>query len=162
MKRYNRLSSIISSTLILILGVVIILEVLNRAIFRGSIPGSNEIVGLCLGLVIFLSFSPTEEKKGHVRLLILISRLPKTLARALNTFVYLIAIATVGFAAWCIGGDAVNSVLVQESLPTAVYLVPIYHAKAIAALGMLMFFIQLTYNAVNYMKFSEEKSGEAE
>lgn len=161
MRRYNWLASMISSTLILCLAVVIIFEVLNRAIFRSSIPGSAEIVGLCLALVIFLSFSPTEGKKAHVRLQLLISRLPGRYGRVLNTFTYILAICTVGFMAWCVGGDAINSVKVQESLPTAVFLVPLYHTKVIAAFGIIMFFIQLIYNTVDYLKSGEEKTGRA-
>jgi len=140
---YNKLMGTIGGILIGAMMLLIVTEVLSRLLVGRSIEGTVEIVGIFLALAVFFGFSPCEEEKSHVRVELLLRRLPDSFSFALNIGAYILAIFTVAVMAWQVGLNALSAWKVKEVLPGAKVQVPVYPAKAAAFVGYLAFCLQL-------------------
>lgn len=83
MKRINRFSSRIvyitsalSSAVLIAIVILIVADVFLRKLFNAPIIGSYEIVQYMLMIVVFSAFCLTQEKKGHVRVTLILNILP--------------------------------------------------------------------------------------
>ncbi len=112
---FNKLCSAISGYLIMVIMILSILDLSLRNL-NISVLGILELSILIVVAAIFLGLGYCEEKDGHVRVTLLLDRLPpKTSAglRVINTVIALIAVAFLtyacGRAAWkaYLGGNAV-------------------------------------------------------
>jgi len=140
---YNRMMGTIGGILIGAMMLLVVTEVLSRLLVGRSIEGTIEIVGIFLALAVFFGFSPCEEEKSHVRVELLLRRLPESFSFVLNTGAYILAIFTVAVMAWQVGLNALSAWKVKEVLPGAKVHVPVYPAKAAAFVGYLAFCLQL-------------------
>jgi TRAP-type C4-dicarboxylate transport system permease small subunit len=75
----------------LLMGIMflIVVEITLRAITSKSIPGGYEVVELALGAICFLAISYTQKQRGHVRMDLVLIRLPQK-ARYICEFVALL------------------------------------------------------------------------
>ena len=81
-------------------------EVIGRAIWSWPIPGSMELSSYMLAVFILLGVAYTHQVKGHVRVTMLISRLPQGVALVLEimtTLVSLFIIAIMAWQGWVVG-----------------------------------------------------------
>jgi len=143
MRYVNKLMATAGGGLIAVIMFVIVAEVLSRSFAGRSVEGSFEIVGLCLALCIFLSFSPCEEADGHIKVRLLEERLPIKIRAYQNVVVYTLAFVVFAIVTWQVGRNAISSFQVGEVLPGAHFRVPVYPAKLVSVVGLGIFCIQL-------------------
>ncbi len=162
MKFYNRLIGTAGGIFIGAMMFLIVAEVLSRLFLGSSIEGTIEIVGMFLALSVFLGFSPCEEGNHHIRVILVLSRLPTKLASTINIFVYILAFLTVVVITWQVGLDALSSLKIKEVLPGAKIHVPVYPAKIAAFIGYLSFCFQLLINLILKIKDDKKEGSLAE
>ncbi len=75
-------------------------EVVGRAVWSKPIPGSMELSSYMLCAFILLGIAYTHQVKGHVRVSMLISRLPAKLQAALEILTTLLSLCIVAVVAW--------------------------------------------------------------
>ena len=81
-------------------------EVVGRAIWSRPIPGSMELSSYLLAIFILLGVAYTHQVKGHVRVTMLVSRLPERIAQILEiitTLMSLFIIAVMTWQGWVVG-----------------------------------------------------------
>lgn len=152
MKYCNKVMGTAGGIFIGTMMLLIVAEVLSRLFLRGSIEGAIEIVGIFLALAVFLGFSPCEEGDSHVRVELVVGRLPHKFRTALNIVVYMFAIGIVAVTAWQVGLDALSSCKIREVLPGANVQVPVYPAKVVAFVAYGVFCFQLVVSLMNRAK----------
>ncbi len=75
-------------------------EVVGRAIWSKPIPGSMELSSYLLSVFILLGIAYTHQVGGHVRVTMVVSRLPERIALILEIMTTLFSLFIVGIMAW--------------------------------------------------------------
>jgi len=75
-------------------------EVVGRAVWSRPIPGSMELSSYMLAVFILLGVAYTHQVRGHVRVSMLVSRLPERVALALDVMTTLLSLFIIGIMAW--------------------------------------------------------------
>ncbi len=75
-------------------------EVLGRAIWNKPIPGTLELSSYMLAVFILLGLAYTQQVKGHVRVEMLIKRLPERVGLVINSVTILLSLFIVIILAW--------------------------------------------------------------
>lgn len=75
-------------------------EVIGRAVWSKPIPGSMELSSYMLAIFVLLGIAYTQQVKGHVRVSMLISRLPERVQAALEVLTTLLSLCIVAIVAW--------------------------------------------------------------
>jgi len=75
-------------------------EVIGRAVWSKPIPGSMELSSYTLAVFVLLGIAYTHQVKGHVRVSMLVSRLPERVQAALEVLMTLLSLCIVGIVAW--------------------------------------------------------------
>ena len=76
MRFFNKIMGSIGGFVVAAMMLLIVAEVSSRLFFKTSIEGSIELECVFFALAVFFGFSPCEEKNAHVRVQLLIMRLP--------------------------------------------------------------------------------------
>ena len=75
-------------------------EVVGRAVWSRPIPGSMELSSYMLAAFILLGLAYTQQVKGHVRVTMLVSRLPEVWALILDLITTLLSLFIIALMAW--------------------------------------------------------------
>ena len=75
-------------------------EVIGRALWSKPVPGSMELSGYMLAVFILLGVAYTHQVKGHVRVSMVVSRLPERLRTVVEAFTTLLTLCIVAVIAW--------------------------------------------------------------
>jgi TRAP-type C4-dicarboxylate transport system permease small subunit len=75
-------------------------EVIGRAVWSKPIPGSMELSSYMLAVFVLLGIAYTHQVKGHVRVSMLLSRLPGRVQAALEILTTLLSLCIIGIVAW--------------------------------------------------------------
>ncbi len=75
-------------------------EVVSRGVFSLPIPGTVELSSFLLAVFILLGIAYTQQQKGHVRVTILVSRLPEKVGAAFDLFTNLLCLFIVSIIVW--------------------------------------------------------------
>jgi TRAP-type C4-dicarboxylate transport system permease small subunit len=136
------LSGHLQAGIIFFLMVLLLVEVLTRYILHSPLSIADEMGGYLLVAITFMGLAYTWKEKGHVRVSLLISRLPDKLAHLLR-FITLI-LATV-FALPLIKAcyDLISDSLLFESRSGSWLRTPLAYPQTIMLIGAIMLFLQL-------------------
>ena len=113
-------------------------EVVGRAVWSQPIPGSMELSRYMLAVFILLGIAYTHQVRGHVRVTMIISRLPKTLAAALDVLTSLLSlfiIAVMTWQGWVVG--------IEERTVSDMLRVPQFPFRLLVSVGGLLLFFEL-------------------
>lgn len=72
--------------------LIVVIDVILRATFSITIPGTIYIIGLSLIIVFFCSYAHSELKKEHIQVDVLVKKLPLTAEKIISTNGYFISI----------------------------------------------------------------------
>ena len=75
-------------------------EVVGRAFWSRPIPGSMELSSYMLAVFILLGVAYTHQVRGHVRVSMLVSRLPERVTLVLDVMTTLLSLFIIGIMAW--------------------------------------------------------------
>lgn len=75
-------------------------EVVSRAIWGRPIPGTVELSSYMLVIFILSGLAYTHQVRGHVRVNLLLTKLPSTLALAIEVITILLSLFIIGVLAW--------------------------------------------------------------
>ena len=75
-------------------------DVIGRAVWSKPIPGTVELSSYMLAIFILLGVAYTHQVKGHVRVSMLVSRLPERAGVILDVFTTLLSLFIIAILAW--------------------------------------------------------------
>ncbi|TCT39065.1 TRAP transporter small permease [Martelella mediterranea] len=115
--------------------------------FGTQFAGSDDLAGYCLVAIFFLALAPTYRRSEHIRVSLLLARLPETLKSKFETVLTLVSMIAVGWATWWLGRLVYDSHrfgdVAQGLLP-----VPLWIPQLTMVIGMAIFFVALVEDAV--------------
>jgi TRAP-type C4-dicarboxylate transport system permease small subunit len=147
LKLCNRVSSIISASLLFVMMILILSDVIGRFLFNNPIPGTIDFTRVFMAAVVFLGLSYTEECRGHIRATAFISRLPAKVVHYMDvfaSFVGLILFLVIAWQGWIIFVESWSS---GEYYPGIIQ-VPIYPARMLVFLGSILVCLQFIFNII--------------
>ena len=150
------LSGHLQAWIIFLLMIMLLAEVLTRYILRSPLSIADEMGGYLLVSITFMGLAYTWKEKGHVRVSLLINRLPVKFARLLRLVTLILAAAfTVPLIKACY--DLILDSLLFESRSGSWLRTPLVYPQTILLIGAVMLFLQLIAEII---KFSTDKSEE--
>lgn len=146
--RISRFISYISFLGIVCMMLLIAVDVFLRQLFSNAIVGSYELVQYLLMTVVFASFSYTQTTKKHVRVTVLLARLPwrvHTLLNGLWELLCAASAAVMGYAA-CVQADY----LVEKAWTSDVLRFPIAPFYYFEGVMLFAFALVILTDALRY------------
>jgi TRAP-type C4-dicarboxylate transport system permease small subunit len=158
-KATDVLSGYLQAGIIFFLMVMLLAEVLTRYILRSPLSIADEMGGYLLVAITFMGLAYTWKEKGHVRVSLLISRLPDKFGRQLRFIMLILAtVFTLPLIKACY--DLISDSLLFESRSGSWLRTPLAYPQTILLIGASMLFLQLVaeiIKAIIAMNKSEEK-----
>lgn len=123
---------------------IIVTDVGLRTLRIGSVPSAVEIIELSVVLVVFLSAAALQQRKGHLRVLLIYDRLPQGMKVVADFSAWLLFLLFFGIILWQGWGMFITSWGVKEvAINTRL---PIYPVKFIFVLGCLFMVLLLIFD----------------
>jgi TRAP-type C4-dicarboxylate transport system permease small subunit len=154
------LSGHLQAGIIFFLMVMLLAEVLTRYILRSPLSIADEMGGYLLVAITFMGLAYTWKEKGHVRVSLLISRLPHKFEHLLRFITLILAtVFTLPLIKACY--DLISDSLLFESRSGSWLRTPLAYPQTILLIGAIMLFLQLVAEIIKAtiaMRKSEEKN----
>jgi TRAP-type C4-dicarboxylate transport system permease small subunit len=136
------LSGQLQAGIIFFLMVMLLIEVLTRYILRSPLSIADEMGGYLLVSITFMGLAYTWKERGHVRVTLLISRLPDKIAHLLRFITLILAtVFTCLLIKACYG--LISDSLLFESRSGSWLRTPLAYPQTILLIGAIMLFLQL-------------------
>lgn len=122
------------------IAVAIVAQIVAR--MRGITLDSTEAAGLCLAASTFFGLAHTFRRGGHVRINLLIERLPARARHGVEVFNCLLGAGVVSFLAWHVGQLALQSYQFNDISP-GLLAMPFWIPQSAVAVGIVAFAVAL-------------------
>lgn len=122
-------------------------EVVGRAIWSRPIPGSMELSSYMLAVFVLLGVAYTHQVRGHVRVSMLVSRLPEGLNLVLDVMTTLLSLFIIGIMAW--QGWVVG---MEERAVSDMLRVPQLPFRLLVSVAGIFLFLELLIDLVDTLK----------
>jgi TRAP-type C4-dicarboxylate transport system permease small subunit len=119
-------------------------EVVSRWLWRQPIPGTLELSSYMLSIFILLGVAYTQQAKGHVKVTMLTTRLPRRVRLALEmltTLLSLFIICILAWQGWVVG--------LEEKTVSDMLRVPQMPFKLLVAVGGVMLALELILDIID-------------
>jgi len=159
-KLIDLLSGRLQAGLIFLLMVMLLIEVLTRYILRAPLSIAEEMGGYLLVCITFMGLAYTWKEHGHVRVTLLVSRLPERGARLLRFITLILATAfTLPLIKAC--WDLLADSILFQSRSGSWLRIPLVYPQTVLLIGAVLLFWQLlveVVKAVIAMKKTQENN----
>jgi TRAP-type C4-dicarboxylate transport system permease small subunit len=139
----TRYWAIAAGWLLLFLTVYITADIVLRKVFQKSIQGSDELGGYILAILCAFGFSWTLKNRAHIRLNLVLNKLPVIAQVMINMFAYII-LAAFAYAMLWRGAAMVYETAELNAVAPTPLATPLILPQGIWLLGIIWFSIQLT------------------
>ena len=137
----SNICNIISQIFAGILTIVVAADAAGRYLLNRPIPGSLEITELMMVFIVFLAFAYVDSKDGHVRVDLIISRLPRKVKPYID---FVDTVISLGIMAIIVWRSVLYSLDLRQSGNASAYWgIPISPFLWVVAFGCLLFCFQL-------------------
>jgi TRAP-type C4-dicarboxylate transport system permease small subunit len=141
MGRINKVVATACGIILFLFMFMVVSDVTGRFLFSKPVPATTEVGSTVLAFVIFMGLAITMARNQHVRVEILVGRLPRSWQFWLELFALVLCFAVVFSMVWYGLPFLIASIKIREAYPT--WGVPLYLAKAALFFGTLLFAIQI-------------------
>jgi len=138
--RLYLISGYISAVFLVGIAVSIVIQIVAR--MRGVTFDATEVAGLCLAASTFFGLAHTFRSGAHVRIRLIVDRLPWSSRRPVEVFNCLLSAAAVCFLAWHVIQFAIQSYQFQDVSP-GLLAIPFWIPQAGVAAGITLFAIAI-------------------
>lgn len=122
-------------------------EVVGRAIWSRPIPGSMELSSYMLAIFVLLGIAYTHQVGGHVRVTMLVSRIPEKAALVFQVLTTLLSLFIIGVMAWQGWVKAMEENTVSDMLR-----IPQFPFRMLVSVAGLFLFLELLLDLVDSVK----------
>lgn len=150
-----------SSVVLIIVAIVMVVNILLRAILKQPIAGTMEIVQYGMLICIVLALSRTGFEGRHIRVTVFLDRFPVKVRAGFQLLEMLVSAVVFGWLAIYYIGFIPEALV--SGLVTDIYRLPYYFVYIIVALGMIFAAAMFLYHAIVSLKpFFKKNSGNTE
>ncbi len=122
-------------------------DILGRFVLSRPVPGTYEITESLLILVVFLALAYGESRQQHIRVQLVLDRLPPQARQWLNLLAYGAGAFLFSLIAWKTWQFAMSSWAIREFMPGEAPM-PLYPTKFLLPIGCFFLVIQFLINFV--------------
>ena len=137
-------------TICLVVTAQVALNIASRVGGPGAgltIPSYADVAGYCLAAASFLSLAYTLRRDGHIRVTLVVDRLPATLRHALERVALLASAVLVGWMTWHLAGLVRDSIAFGD-VSTGLLAIPLWVPQSAVAAGAGLLCVALVHRAV--------------
>ncbi|PJI86006.1 TRAP-type C4-dicarboxylate transport system permease small subunit [Yoonia maricola] len=116
-----------------------------------TIPSYADFSGFMLAGATFLAMAHTLRAGGHIRVNLVVSRLPQKLQYFAEAVALMIATALVGYAAYFMGALVVESIHYND-VSSGIIPVALWIPQSVAAFGVGLFFVAVLHTLVDLIR----------
>ncbi|MFC5338482.1 TRAP transporter large permease subunit [Leucobacter denitrificans] len=159
--RLSSVSAILAGLSIVVLGLQIVLDAGGRTLFNSPVPGTLELVSnWWMVIAVFLGFAFTQFKGEHIRVTLLIEKLPVIWSTAVETVILALSFIMISFLAYYLTLDAIQSVKVREIVPGS-FPLALWPITVLMAFGMWLYAAQILVSITSSLRAAkrEKQSG---
>jgi TRAP-type C4-dicarboxylate transport system permease small subunit len=139
LNKLYELSGLLAAFFLLSIGVLVISQVFGR-LFGVLIPSADDFARLCMAASSFLALAYTMRKGVHIRVTLLLSKLPPGPARALEIFCLLCGVLLLGyFSYYCV--DMVRDGILFPDYTIGLIPIPKWIPQVGMTIGIVLLFI---------------------
>lgn len=148
--RWNWIIMVGGSIVILAIVLLVVADVSGRYLFNSPIKGSLELSGVMLGIVAFLCFSYALIKRSHIRMTLLLDRLPTRLQVIAEIVAGVAGLTFFVVLDW--GGieQFWTSFVIRELMPATIT-IPYWIPKMVLPIGVSLMIIQWMIYVVHHV-----------
>ncbi len=139
--KINRVLFALAAVFSALMAVPTVLDVLYRWLFSRSIPGAAEMVEFSMVILVFGALGFLNDKRGHIRVDLIASRLPKSAQAGLELFSSLCGVVLIAIMTWCLLENGWSKYVNTEV--STMLGIPVYIFAYFAALGAATFALAL-------------------
>ena len=143
----TRYWAIAAGWILMFLTLYISADVILRKLIQKSIQGSDEVGGYTLAILCAFGFSWTLKNRAHIRLNLILKRLPATVQVFINFLAYFILAGFAYAMLWRGAAMVIESAQLSATAPTPL-LTPLILPQGVWLFGIIWFSIQLTFYLV--------------
>jgi len=125
----------VAALVALLVALVGTIDVLTTRVIAQAIPGAFELSEAGLVLMVFLGMAIVTKEENHIKVDILVNRMPKRWQLIFAVFGLALTTGFLGLMTWQMGSLALKSLRIQE-MATGLLPFPIYPVKMAAVLGL--------------------------
>ena len=122
-------------------------DVLGRGLWSKPIPGTLELSSYMLAIFILLGLAYTQQVRGHVRVEMLVSRLPQKVTAVLDVLTNLMCLFMISILVW--QGWVLG---MEEKAVSDMLRIPQWPFKLLVALGSVLLFLEFLVDLVSSFK----------
>ena len=152
--RISNILNYISMAAVFLVAVIIFMDIVLRLGFRVSILGTYEITEMGMVVVIFGALAHTQVLKGHVRVTMLVEKLPRGVQQAIEGLLLSATAAVCACVAY--SGFVQATGYFSKGATTAVLKMPCYPFAYVMAAGLALFTAVLLLDAVTVFSGKSE------
>ena len=146
-KLTDLLSGRLQAAIIFLLMVMLLVEVLTRYILHSPLSIAEEMGGYLLVSITFMGLAYTWKEKGHVRVTLIMSRLPEKVAHPIRLLTLILAtLFTLPLMKACY--DLLADSLLFESRSGSWLRTPLIYPQTILLVGAVLLFLQLLVEVI--------------
>ena len=158
LQRIYDLCGALAGGLILCICLLISAQIILNAVGRispgtlpSTIPSYADFSGFMLAGATFLALAHTLRAGGHIRVNLVIARLPMKLQMVAEIFVLLIATALVGYATWFMIGLVIESIHYGD-VSNGIIPIALWIPQSVAAFGVGLLLVAIVHTFLDLIK----------
>lgn len=149
LNKLYELSGVLAAFFLLSIGVLVIAQVFGR-FFDVLIPSADDFARLCMAASSFLALTYTMRQGGHIRVNLLLSKLPPGLARGMEIFCLLCGVLLMGyFSYYCV--DMVRDGILFPDYTIGLIPIPKWIPQVGMTIGIALLFVSLVDDLVSVL-----------
>ncbi len=137
---------------------IIDVNALSRKILNAPLPAGVELTQSLLPFVIMIPFGYAMFRRDHVNTVLLTSRFPPRLARAIETFWMIAGFVLFALVTYGTFKYALRSYSINEQVWGATFRFPVWPAKMGISLGTLLLTIQCLLETIHGVLFKDDET----
>lgn len=149
-RRVNRRAALISTVVLLVMMLLVVFDASGRSVLRMPIPGAVEGTGLLMSYIVFLALAYTLVIGGHVRVSLLLDRLPTHSRLGAEVFTCILGVAFFGILTYYSWMHFWESFVIREFMMAPIKL-PWWVGKFGMPVGLFIMSVQFLLLLLGYL-----------
>lgn len=151
----RRLCLYISGWLILMITGLMVVDAIRRTLFALTIQGAIDVVEISMAWIVFIAFAYALITGAHVRMTLLVGRLPPRVRPGFEIFSSILGAAFFGLFTYLASLYFWTSWLVKET-PMSPVPAPVWLAKAALPIGGVLIFLSFLLRLIRSLRVTRE------
>lgn len=144
-------NNIIASFLLLGIMLLVVSDVAGRYLFNKPVHGTLEITEFVMVAIVFFTLAHTQAIKAHIKVELLLERMPRKLRLILELITYLFGLVIFALITWQGYLSALDAWEVQEETDGLIPF-PIFPAKLTIPIGCFLFCLRFSADIIDVIK----------